>query len=97
MGSGALALTEINAETAFQLLRHRGATSALWFLWVLKEGRKRPGSSGPPSKIAVWMTRGLVLSPVPSLSTCPRPGDQRAIGANKARVGWPISENKMMA
>lgn len=59
---------EINAETELWLLRQRWATSALWFLWVLKEGRGWLAWSTLRDRITLWMTRGLMLSPVPGLS-----------------------------
>lgn len=77
MGSVLSALMEINAEKEFQLLRQHKATSALWFLWVLKE-RREACSPGPPSTIALWMTRGLMLSPLSGLSTPTLLGVRRA-------------------
>lgn len=69
---------EINAEKEFQLLKQRGRLAPSGSVGT--EGRKEEAPSpGPPSTIALWMTRGLLLSsPVPGLSTAALLGVRRA-------------------
>lgn len=77
MDSVLSALMEINAEKEFQLLTPRGRLAPSGSVGT--EGRKEEAPSpGPPSTIALWMTRGLLLSPVPGLSTATLLGVRRA-------------------
>lgn len=82
------ALMEINAEKEFRLLRQRWATSALWFLWVLKEGSKRPAHPVHPPRSHrrvddPW--RHVVPGPWP-LHPCPPGGREGRL--RKQSHGW---------
>lgn len=77
---------EINAEKEFQLLRQHRATSALWFLWVLKEGRGRLAWSA--------LHHGPVDDPRPLVDPCPWPLHAHPPGG---QAGAPVQTKPQLA